>query len=275
MVEYFNAKELSGKIRSDVAKDVGRIGHVGLAVILVGNDEMSKVYVEKKEKACTDVGIKMSKFVFDESINEGVIISLIERLNLDQKINGIIVQLPLPVHLNAQRIVGVISPLKDVDGLHPQNLGSLCGGTEMICPCTPKGVIALLDYHKILLVGKRVAVIGRSRLVGRPLAFMLLNRNATVTVCHTKTSGLEDILLLSDIIISAAGSPGLIKKCKDGAIVVNIGMTKVEGKVVGDVCLESLGNASMVTPILGCTGVMTVTMILKNLLECCKLQGVC
>lgn len=273
-MKLMEAGALVEKLHKDIANDVKEFSFpLSLSIILVGNDPMSELYVSKKEALCKKLGIDAKEYRFLADARENIIVQKILELNRDVNVTGILVQLPLPGHLDTKKILSTIHPLKDVDGLHPVNFGYLCSGYERICPCTPKGVVALIEHYGIDFRGKNVAVIGRSSLVGRPLAMMLTNRDATVTLCHTKTNDLKKVLMGSDIIVSAAGSPHIVDCCKDGAIVVNVGMSKVDDNVVGDVHIKNLSNAEYVTPISRCIGLLTITMLLTNVIECAKLQG--
>lgn len=243
-----------------------------LAVILANDNPSSKIYVDNKEKVSMELGIKSSVYRFDKSITQGELIKLIHELNADKNINGILVQLPLFEHLNSQEIIELINPKKDVDGFHPINVGRLNCGLEpyAIC-CTPKGIIKLLKKYKINLVGKNVVVIGRSNIVGKPIATLLTNENATVTLAHSKTKKLKEITKNADVIVSATGHPKLIKAdmVKKGAVVIDVGITKqINGKLAGDVDFEKVKNvASYITPVPKGVGPMTIACLMENTYE--------
>ncbi len=247
---------------------------LSLAVILIGHEPASEKYVSIKEKACQKAGIGFSLYRFTPEESQTKVISLIRRLNKDNKTTGIIVQLPLPDGFVPNELLEAIDPGKDVDGLNSVNLGRLIKGIEGIFPATPEGTINLLRYYQIPLSGKKVAVIGQSNLVGKPLAQMLLNEEATVMIANDKTKKLRELTLGSDIIISAAGSPGLIKASMvpEGAVVIDIGTTLVGSKIVGDVDFDRVSKkAGFLTPSPGGIGPMTVAMLLSNLLKASKL----
>lgn len=243
-----------------------------LAVILANDNPSSKIYVDNKEKVSMELGIKSSVYRFDKSITQGELIKLIHELNADKYINGILVQLPLFEHLNSQEIIELINPKKDVDGFHPINVGRLnCGLEPYAVCCTPKGIIKLLKKYKINLVGKNVVVIGRSNIVGKPIATLLTNENATVTLAHSKTKKLKEITKNADIIVSATGHPKLIKAdmVKKGAVVIDVGITKqINGKLAGDVDFEKVKNiASYITPVPKGVGPMTIACLMENTYE--------
>lgn len=243
-----------------------------LAVILANDDPSSKVYVASKEKNSLNLGFKSCVYSFDKSITQGVLIKLIHELNENPKINGILVQLPLYNHLNAQEILELINPKKDVDGFHPVNVGKLNSGLEphAVC-CTPKGIIKLLKAYNIQIEGKNAVVIGRSNIVGKPVATLLTKENATVTIAHSKTKDLKNITKNADIIISATGKPNLIKAnmVKRGAVVIDVGITKqINGVLIGDVEFEKVKKvASYITPVPGGVGPMTIACLMENTYE--------
>ena len=240
-----------------------------LAVVLVGNDPASQVYVRNKERACTAVGILSSVFRLPESITQAELEKTIKDLNEDGSIHGILVQLPLPNHLNEKRILSLIKPEKDVDGFHPINAGRLLLGDEGFTPCTPLGVMQLLSDYRIDPVGKRAVIIGRSNIVGKPLALLLLSANATVTVCHSKTKHLNEVCGEADILISAVGKAGFVTPdmVKKGAVVIDVGINRIDGHIVGDVSPEVSDVASYLTPVPGGVGPMTIAMLLNNTLR--------
>lgn len=244
-----------------------------LATIIVGEDPASKVYVQAKDKACKRVGINTITRELPIDAKRSVLISTIEELNREKDIHAILIQLPLPAHLDANGITEFVYPSKDVEGLHPLNLGRLVTERAGIAPCTPSGVIELLKYYNISLDGKNAVVVGHSAIVGKPMALLLLKEWSTVTVCHIKTQNLSKHTKEADVLISAVGKPGLITAdmVKDGAIVVDIGITKVGGELLGDVVFDAVNEkVSAITPVPGGVGPMTVAMLLKNTVECAR-----
>lgn len=240
-----------------------------LAIILVGDNEASKIYIRNKEKYCNMVGIMVEKYLLSETTSEMKLINLINRLNNEDRITGIILQSPVPSHINFDNCSGLINPLKDVDGFTKENIYSLYLNKECLMPCTVKGIIKLLDSYNINLSGKNVLIIGRGNIVGHPLSLALLNKDATVTLAHSKTKDLKEICLRSDIIISATGVPHLITSdyVSDDTIVIDVGISRVDGKIVGDVDFENIQHkASYITPNPGGVGPMTVAMIIDNCL---------
>ncbi len=240
----------------------------GLAVILVGSDAASAVYVRNKLRACAEVGIRSVRYDFDSDVRSETVLSTIEQLNTDPSIHGILVQLPLPRHLAASNILRAISAEKDVDGFHLYNVGGLVVGDAVFPPCTPYGVVKLLEHEHIPVEGKNVVVVGASNIVGKPMALMLMQRDATVCICHAKTRDLAQFTILADILVVAAGKPNLIlpQMVKTGAVVIDVGINRLpNGKLVGDVDFEGVRQkASYITPVPGGVGPMTVTMLLVN-----------
>ena len=276
MDKIIDGKLVRETVKGELKKEIGELKEeLTLAVIQVGNNEASNIYVNNKIKLCNEIGINSIHKKFDDIITEEELINEIEKLNSDDSVNGILVQLPLPDVFNTKKVINTISYLKDVDGLTTTNIGKLYNDEESIVPCTALGVIKLLDYYNINLEGRNVAVVGRSTLVGRPLFKLLLDRNATVTMCHSKTSNLENVLKTKDIIISATGKKGLIKKemVKDGAVVIDVGITRVDNKIYGDVDFDEVyDKASFITKVPGGVGPMTVICLMENTLNCYKLQ---
>lgn len=269
--------EIRGKIKLHVDEFKAATGNTpGLAVILVGNNPASAVYVRNKHKACLEVGINSYQFEFPDTISEEELLSKIDDLNNDDKVNGILVQLPLPEHISEDKVINRISPKKDVDAFHPENVGKILIGKYSYLPCTPAGIVELLDYYNIEIQSKNCVVIGRSNIVGKPMALLLLEKNGTVTVCHSKTQGLKEICLAADVIVVAIGKAGFFTAdmVKPGAVVIDVGINRLaDGKLVGDVCFEEVsGVASMITPVPGGVGPMTITMLLKNTLSAAKNQ---
>lgn len=267
-----DGKKLAEKVRNELRNDVKKLDHVGLAVVLVGDDEASRLYVSMKKKACEDVGIESIEVKLPNNINEEMLISEIEKLNLDSKVDGILVQLPLPKHINSAKILSLIDPNKDVDGFHPQNVGLLVTGTETgFIPCTPLGVIKLLEEYNINPKGKNSVIVGASNIVGKPVASLLLNRNSTIDICHIYTQDLKAHTLQADILVVGVGKTDLIRgdMVKDGVVVIDIGINKLSnGKIVGDINFDEVSKkASYITPVPGGVGPMTIAMLLQNTVQ--------
>lgn len=275
-MNILDGKLISKKIQETLKKEVATLNKKPcLLVILVGNDQASQIYVANKEKACKRVGMESKTIVLDENVSQKEVIKVIEKANEDKDINGILVQLPLPNHMDTQAVVGSISPLKDVDGLNAYNQGRLLLGMPSIIPCTPKGIMRLLSEYYVDLCGKNALVIGRSILVGKPIAQLLLNQNATVTMAHSKTKNLKELCLQADVIVCAVGKPKTITEdmVKEGAIIVDVGINRVLGTLVGDVDYLSVSpKTSRITPVPGGVGPMTIACLLENVLECYNLQ---
>lgn len=247
-----------------------------LAVIQVGDNKASDIYVRNKNKACDMVGIKFINIKLPDTISEDLIISEIERLNLDDNVNGILVQLPLPPCFDEGRIINAISPVKDVDGLTYPNVGNLVLENECLVSCTPMGVMELLDMYNVSLKGKNVCIVGRSNLVGKPLIQLLLARDATVSICHSKSVDIKSYTKMADVLIVAAGHPNLITKdmVKEGAVVIDVGINKENDSLVGDVSFDEVSKkASLITPVPGGVGPMTIASLLKNVVKAYKFQN--
>jgi len=247
-----------------------------LAVIQVGDNKASDIYVRNKNKACDMVGIKFINIKLPDTISEDLIISEIERLNLDDSVNGILVQLPLPPCFDEGRIINAISPVKDVDGLTYPNVGNLVLENECLVSCTPMGVMELLDMYNVSLKGKNACIVGRSNLVGKPLIQLLLARDATVSICHSKSLDIKSYTKMADVLIVAAGHPNLITKdmVKEGAVVIDVGINKENDSLVGDVSFDEVKKkASLITPVPGGVGPMTVASLLKNVVKAYKFQN--
>jgi methylenetetrahydrofolate dehydrogenase (NADP+) / methenyltetrahydrofolate cyclohydrolase len=278
MTQVIDGRKLSSQIKERIKSEVKAIVSNGkrppcLAVVLVGSDEASKVYVGHKEKACEQTGITSKAFKLDEKTPEAELLDLITKLNSDQEVDGILVQLPLPRHLNSDKIIQTISPLKDVDGLTYINQGKLAVGDEGLFPCTPSGCIELIKTIEKDLSGKKAVVVGRSILVGSPVAKMLTHENATVTMVHSRTPNPQEICKEADILVVAAGRKRLVDSSwvKKGAIVIDVGIHRHEGKLVGDVDYEDVSTiASAITPVPGGVGPMTIGMLMQNCLESYK-----
>ncbi len=240
----------------------------GLAVVLVGNNPASSIYVSNKVRACEEIGIRSIRLDLPESIDTESLVATIEGLNTDSAVHGILVQLPLPQHIDMRRVLETISVKKDVDGFHLYNVGGLVVGNTIFSPCTPYGVVKLLEYERIKVEGQNVVVVGASNIVGKPMALMLMQRDATVCICHAKTRDLAQFTILADILIVAAGKPRLIlpQMVKTGAVVIDVGINRLEdGRITGDVDFEGVAaKASYITPVPGGVGPMTITMLLEN-----------
>ena len=269
MVEM-NGKLLRDKKLTELKERINDLDcQLGLAVIQVGNDEASKVYVKQKEKLATEMGYKFIHKVFDENVEQSKLIRYIKRLNKDDSIDGILVQMPLPKHLDSSLIQNTIDSYKDVDGLTFIHAGRLVQGMPSLVPCTPKGIMDLLDEHKIKIEGSQVVVIGRSVLVGKPMANLLTNRNASVTICHSKTKDIKLYTKNADIIIVAVGKAGYLKEdmVSPGTVVIDVGINRKNGKLYGDVDYENVSKiASHITPVPGGVGPMTVYELMHNVL---------
>lgn len=278
MANIIDGKSIAKQIQGEVSKEVASLKSKGivpcLAVVIVGNDPASQVYVKNKKKACDEVGIKGIEHALPESTTEEDLISLVKKLNADKDVHGILVQLPLPKHINSETVLETINPAKDVDCFHPINYGKLLIGSRSLKPCTPSGIIKLLDSVDADLKGKNAVVVGRSNIVGKPVALMLLERHATVTICHSRTIDLPKIISNADIVVAAIGKPGFIKGSwiKKGAVVIDVGMNKgKDGKLCGDVEFdEAAKRALYITPVPGGVGPMTIAMLLKNTIEAAR-----
>jgi len=267
---------IAGAIRAEIRQRVkdlqARRGLVpGLAVVLVGDDPASRIYVGRKEKACAEAGFLSRTLRLPRETRQEELLAAIGELNADPAVHGILVQLPLPGHLKAAAILTAVDPAKDVDGFHPVNVGRLVMGMEGFAPCTPRGVIELLDRTGVEIAGKEAVIVGRSNIVGKPLAIMLLARHATVTVCHTRTRDLKAVTRRADILVAAAGRPEMIRAdmVKEGAVVIDVGINRLpDGRLVGDVAFPEVAPlASHITPVPGGVGPMTIAMLMQNTLE--------
>jgi len=265
-----DGRKLASEIRAEVRRKASKLSfRPGLAAVLVGENPASRMYVSMKQKACLEAGFDSRNVELPSSVGEDELVSEIERLNADESVHGILVQLPLPEGFDVSRVMASVSPLKDVDGFHALNMGRLLAGDESLAPATPKGIVRLLEEYKVKLKGREVVIVNHSIVVGKPLALMMLNRNATVTVCHEYTRDLKAHTRGAEVLVSAAGVPGLIKAdmVSDGVVVVDAGIASVGGRTVGDVDFESVSaRASLMTPVPGGVGPMTVAMLLENTL---------
>ena len=277
-MELINGKELAKKIRGELKLEVDHLRENGiipkLAVIMVGNDKASEVYVRNKSKACNEIGIEFEEFLLDSNIKQEELIDLIKKLNNRKDVYGILLQSPIPEHLNIREAFDTIDYRKDVDGFNPINIGKLAIGEDAFISCTPYGVIKMLEEYNIEIEGKRAVVIGRSNIVGKPLIQCLLNKNATVTICHSKTKNIAEITKEADILIAALGKPKFVKEnmVKENAVVIDVGINRnEEGKLVGDVDFENVSKkASYITPVPGGVGPMTIAMLMNNVVKATK-----
>ncbi|BCR04127.1 bifunctional protein FolD 2 [Desulfuromonas versatilis] len=278
MSKIIDGKAIAADIRKQIAAEVQvlKAENVtpGLAVVLVGDDPASRVYVSMKEKACEQAGIFSDEHKLPAETSEAQLLALIDELNRDRRIDGILVQLPLPGHIDESKVLEAISPEKDVDGFHPYNVGRLATGNPLFQPCTPYGVMKMLEHSGVELAGKEVVVVGRSNIVGKPVALMCLAKHATVTICHSRTRDLADQVRRADVVVAAVGRPEMIKGdwIKPGAVVIDVGVNRVgEKKLVGDVDFAAASErASAITPVPGGVGPMTITMLLYNTVESAK-----
>ncbi len=300
-MEKLDGKKISEKFLFEVKKEVEYLKNrlnksPVLATVLVGDNPASKVYVSRKIKTCQKVGIGSMDIKLPSSIREGDLLNEIDRLNKNDDVNGILVQLPLPPHIDVEKVISFISPIKDVDGFHPVNLGNLLRGNDSLYPCTPFGIIKLLKEYDIQVEGKNCVIIGRSVIVGKPLALLLLKENGTVTICHSKSKNLKEISKSADILIAAIGKPGFVTPdyVKKGAVVIDVGINSISDKnyafrikgevglksiekkgylLVGDVEYKTVSNiASYITPVPGGVGPLTISILMENTLKAFKLQ---
>jgi methylenetetrahydrofolate dehydrogenase (NADP+)/methenyltetrahydrofolate cyclohydrolase len=281
MGQVIDGRTIAKRVREEVASGVARLkenfGVVPkLAVVLVGEDPASQVYVRNKEKACAEVGIMPEVHRFPSSVKEKQVRDLIVALNKDALVDGILVQLPLPPGIQTEAIIEAILPEKDVDGLHPLNMGKLLkGSSPLFMPCTPLGIIELILSTGVEIKGREAVVVGRSNIVGKPISLLLLQNHATVTVCHSRTKNLEEVVKRAEILVAAVGSPGIIRgdMIREGAVVIDVGVNRVGERLVGDVDFEKARErASFITPVPGGVGPMTIAMLLKNTLRAAELR---
>ena len=274
--QIIDGKALALRLREEIAQEVSALEKdtgikPGLAAVLVGDDPASAVYVRNKKIACEKAGLYPQEHLLPVSTTQEALLALIHKLNADPKIHGILVQLPLPSHIESRLILQAVSPEKDADGFHPINVGRLVAGDPVFVPCTPKGVIHMIDSTGIDIAGKRAVVIGRSNIVGKPVAMLLLHRHATVTICHSRTKDLPAVVREADIVIAAIGKPLFVTPdmVKEGAVVIDVGINRLaDGKLVGDVDFDRVKErAGWITPVPGGVGPMTIAMLLQNTLE--------
>lgn len=277
MTTILDGKKLSQKILEHLAQRVAKLDKKPhLVVILVGEDPASQLYVGMKEKKANQLGMISTVLKYPHNTDEKTILKKIDELNNDIDVCAILVQLPLPEHINSLNVIQAIAPQKDVDGINPENIGKISIGLEPYAyPCTPKGILSLLEEYDINPSGKHVVIVGRSNIVGKPLAQMMLNKNATVTICHSKTQNLSDIIKTADILVSAVGKYKIIRKemIKSGSVIIDVGTSKINGKTCGDVDFENiLDNVSYITPVPGGVGPMTIASLMENTYELFKLS---
>lgn len=278
MTVVMDGKKLAKKIRNNLKLECEELKEKGikpkLAVIMVGNNSASKVYVKNKSNACEEVGLEFEEFLLEEETTQEELEKLIEKLNQNEKIHGILLQSPIPKGLDINRAFGKIAPEKDVDGFHPFNIGNLALNKDTFVPCTPYGIMKMLEEYNIDLNGKHVVIIGRSNIVGRPLIQCCLNKNATVTICHSRTQNLEEHTKRADVLIAALGKPNFVTQemVGEGTVVIDVGINRLEdGKLVGDVDFESVSKkASYITPVPGGVGPMTIAMLMNNCLKAAR-----
>ena len=275
-----DGKALSAKVRSSILAETEELKKMGvtpgLAVIIVGNDPASEIYVRNKEKACAECGFYSEKYALPAETSQEELLGLIDQLNHSPQISGILCQLPVPDHISEEAVINAIDPKKDVDAFHPVNVGKIMVGNFDFVPCTPAGVMELLDEYQIDIKGKECVVVGRSNIVGKPMSMLLLHRHGTVTMCHSRTQHLDEVCRRADILVAAVGKAGFITPdmVKDGAVVIDVGINRnAEGKVCGDVDPAVMEKASYMTPVPGGAGPMTITMLMKNTLKAAKIQN--
>ena len=281
MTKIIDGKEISAQIKAEVKDEVAKLNAQGkevcLAVIQVGNNPASTVYVGNKKKACEVVGIKSLSYELPEETTEEDLLGIIAKLNDDKNVNGILVQLPLPAHIDEDKVIEAIAPIKDVDGFHPMNVGALSIGKKGFISCTPYGIIQLLKRSDIEIAGKNCVIIGRSNIVGKPMSMLLLRENGTVTIVHSKTKDMKDITRQADILVVAIGKPKFINEeyVKDGAVVIDVGINRDENnKLCGDVDYDAVfDKVSAITPVPGGVGTMTIAMLMNNCVEAYYMQN--
>lgn len=281
MAKIIDGKAVSQFVKDEVKKEVSALGEkgvsVGLAVIIVGNDPASRTYVNNKKKACEATGIISEEYALPEDTTMDELLALIKELNAKKSINGILCQLPLPKHLDEKAVIENIDPIKDVDAFHAVNTGHIMIGDYSFLPCTPAGIMEMLKYYNIEIEGKECVVIGRSNIVGKPMAMLLLQKNGTITICHSRTKNLKEVTSRADILVAAVGIPYFVTAdmVKDGAVVIDVGMDRnKEGKLCGDVDFAEVEKkASYITPVPGGVGPMTIATLMKNTVTAAKIQN--
>ena len=278
MYKIIDGKEVSASVRNEIKAEVEKLKEqgkkTGLAVVIVGNNPASRVYVNNKKKGCAEVGMESFEYALPEETTTEELLELVEKLNNDDDVDGILCQLPLPKLIDEKKVLNAIAPHKDVDAFHPVNTGHIMIGDHTFLPCTPAGIMEMLKYYNISVEGKECVVIGRSNIVGKPMAMLLLGQNGTVTICHSRTKDLAEVTKRADILVAAVGKAYFVTPdmVKDGAVVIDVGMNRnAEGKLCGDVDFESVKDkCSFITPVPGGVGPMTITMLLKNTLTASK-----
>jgi methylenetetrahydrofolate dehydrogenase (NADP+) / methenyltetrahydrofolate cyclohydrolase len=267
-----DGKALAARIRAGVTREVEELGGLGLATVLVGDDPASDVYIRLKHRASTEAGIRSRDVRLPETALEDEVIATVAELNADDDVDGILVQLPLPAAIDDARVIAAIDPVKDIDGLHPLNLGRLFLGRPALVGATPLGVLELLDEYGVQLEGAEAVVIGRSDIVGKPVAHLLLQRHATVTICHSRTRDLAAVVGRADVVVAAVGVPGLVRGdwIKPGATVIDVGITRTDERLVGDVASDAVERAGLLTPVPGGVGPMTIAMLLHNAVQAAR-----
>ena len=274
MAEIISGKVVSAAKREEIKNRVAELNNkgkqVGLAVIIVGNNSASRVYVNNKKKACEEVGINSYEYALPEETTQEELLELIKELNTNDGVNGILCQLPLPSHIDEQAVINAIDPKKDVDAFHPFNVGHIMIGDYTFLPCTPAGIMEMLNYEGIDIAGKTCVVIGRSNIVGKPMGMLLLHKNGTVTICHSKTQNLKEVCASADILVAAVGRPNFVTAdmVKENAVVIDVGINRVDGKLVGDVNFDAVKDkCSAITPVPGGVGAVTTSVLMKHVVE--------
>ncbi len=273
-----DGKKVSGEIRNRLADETQKLKKKtgktpGLATVLVGDDPASAVYVRNKNKVCGELGFQSFEQKLSANTSEEKLLQLVGELNSNKDVHGILVQLPLPDQIDSEKILQAIDPKKDVDGFHPVNVGKLVVGNALLTPCTPTGIIALLDRYDIEISGKHAVIIGRSNIVGKPVSMLLLHRNATITICHSRTQNLEEVTRSADILVAAVGRANFVtdEMVSEGTVVIDVGINRVDGKLTGDVDFEPVSKkASHITPVPGGVGPMTIALLMENTLKAFK-----
>jgi methylenetetrahydrofolate dehydrogenase (NADP+)/methenyltetrahydrofolate cyclohydrolase len=271
-----DGKGLAERVRAEVAQDVEALERpVGLATVLVGEDPASEIYIKRKQEACREVGIEPFDHKLSAETTEDELLQLVSDLNADGRITGILCQLPLPEQIDEDRIIRSIAPIKDVDGFHPFSAGHLLQGSPTFVAATPAGIMEILREYEVELSGARAVVVGRSNIVGKPMALLLLAEHATVTICHSRTRDLGDVVREADVIVAAVGKAGMVTAdmVREGATIVDVGINRVEGKVVGDVAEDVRGKAGLLTPVPGGVGPMTIASLLRNTVKAARYQA--
>ena len=281
MAQIIDGKAISAKVKAEVREEADALKakgiSIGLAVVIVGNNPASRVYVNNKKKACAEVGFESSEYALPEETTQEELLALVDKLNNDDKVNGILVQLPLPSQIDEKAVINAIRPEKDVDAFHPVNVGKIMIGDFAFLPCTPAGVMELIKSTGVDISGKECVVIGRSNIVGKPMAMLLLHKNGTVTICHSKTKNLAEVCRRADILVAAVGRANFVAAdmIKEGAVVIDVGMNRLEnGKLCGDVNFaECSEKAGYITPVPGGVGPMTIAMLMRNTLTSAKIKA--